>query len=210
MPASRATSRRRHAAIALLLGAAAWGGCSVEKHYELLSLFFDGVPDPNAVVDDGGSRGPRDRGGAGGPVTVASAHAGWAERRCTDCHVPQRRDTVFLSLGVGEPEQDVCMKCHAAVIDAPRFVHGPVAARFCLECHLPHESPLPHLLTEPAPALCLGCHALDTLMPIPEHGDAARSCLECHYGHGGDDRAFLRPAAPEPPAAENASDAGAG
>ncbi|MEI6568379.1 MAG: hypothetical protein WCR20_17000, partial [Verrucomicrobiota bacterium] len=36
-------------ALALLAGIGLWAGCASEKHYKLLSFFFDGVPSPGAT-----------------------------------------------------------------------------------------------------------------------------------------------------------------
>lgn len=178
-PASRAA---RLAVGAALCAVGAWSGCSVEKHYEVLSFFFDGVPDPNAPkMQDGALDGRTLR-----QSPTYSAHDPFIEERCSDCH--QSR------FNLGPQDSGICLDCHEnATTEQPRM-HGPVVAVACLWCHSPHESPYASLLKGPARQVCTTCHEqsmLDT-QRVPEHADAERSCLDCHYGHGGMSRYFLR------------------
>lgn len=184
------------AAVAVAL--AIWAGCTVTKdNYEVLSFFFDGVPDPNAPI-----------GAAGVPIRQSptySLHQPYAERKCVECH--GRR---FNVTAVGA---DICLTCHEGVTDALPRMHGPVAAGACLWCHAPHESPYAALLKGPERDVCGACHTPDMLSGsrIPEHGaDSEVGCLECHSAHGGTVRYFLhagaRDGAPEtdrlPPGAQ--------
>lgn len=184
--ANSARTRRRALVVtgswALALAGAVWTGCSVEKHYDLLSLFFDGVPNPNAlpVVAE-----------AGNPATMRQsptyvAHTPWLEQKCDACHMSrfERRSV----------SADVCLTCHEGVPDQYRMMHGPVALGACLWCHAGHESAFPALLKEKPRTVCVQCHepALLSDERVPEHADEEWSCLECHMGHGGEERLMLK------------------
>ncbi len=156
-----------------------WVGCSVEKNYDMLSLFFDGVPDPNAIdLRDGETirKSP-----------TFSIHEPYAEDSCLKCHP----DPSELQLSIDD--SSICMSCHEEVIKSYPQMHGAVVGMACLWCHNPHMSPFANLLREQAPALCTQCHDWNEPgTPIPaEHEDMERNCLECHSGHGGNDPAFL-------------------
>lgn len=161
----------------------AWSGCSIEKHYELLSFFFDGVPNPNALSvtgSAGGFESLRDS-------PTYSAHRPFLDEQCSECHTSQ-----FSTSGVSA---DVCMNCHDDVPTSLERMHGPVAAGACLWCHVPHESAFASLLKEKPRAVCGQCHEQGLLntSKVPAHADETRQCLECHYGHGGTSSYFLRP-----------------
>lgn len=188
--ANSARSRRRRLVVsgwwALAGGAAVWiagTGCSVEEHYELLSFFFDGVPNPNAlpVVSN-----------AGNPATMRQsptyvAHVPWIEQKCDACHSSRFERTAV--------ESSVCASCHGAVQDGHRYMHGPVALGACLWCHVGHESAYAALLKESPRIVCARCHdpAMLSVDRVPEHADEEVSCLRCHSGHGGDNRLMLKP-----------------
>lgn len=173
----------------LIGGLLIWTGCSVEKNYEVLSFFFDGVPEPNA-----GAVGERRPGAAGaGALPIVSAHEAYVERRCDECHRGAGQFGLVAE-GFGEIDAGVCMNCHGDVPREYPVMHGPVAAKECLWCHRAHESPYEHLLATPSPELCLDCHSFGVMSgpQIPEHMDLERSCLDCHLGHGGQTRWLLR------------------
>ncbi len=183
--------RRRSAALAgagcgltLVLAGTCWTGCSIEKNYEVLSFFFDGVPDPNA----------RKSALPGAPEFIDlkasptySAHKPFVEERCDDCHGGRFR--------LGRKDSSVCLKCHEKVPSSEERMHGPVAAGACLWCHTPHESAYAKLLKDVPRTLCSECHEPAELdvERVPAHADKAQNCLECHFGHGGTQRFFLRP-----------------
>ena len=191
------TGRERPAGAAALAIAAVlvWGGCSVEKHYKVLSFFFDGVPEPSSVGvgDRAGDDGARSR---TVPAVLVSWHRAYVERRCSVCH-GDKTSFGFTTTGFTDLDSSACIRCHDDAMDEA-FLHGPVAAGACTACHEPHESRYPRLLVAVSPSLCLQCHASELeLEPItPGHEDPAQDCLECHLAHGGDDRYFLRRAPP--------------
>lgn len=165
------------AALATALGV--WAGCTVTKsNYEILSFFFDGVPDPNAPPGAGGR-----------PIRESptySVHPPFAERNCVDCHARRFNMTSV--------DASVCLKCHEGITEALPHMHGPVVAMACLWCHSPHESPYAALLKGPDREVCGACHTPQMLggTDVPEHGaDSDVACLECHSGHGGTARYFL-------------------
>lgn len=167
--------------------AAAWSGCSVKKHYRLLSFFFDGVPDPNAPrmsVLPGSSVPGNLR-----DSPTYSVHPPFAEEKCGDCHVSR--------FAIEAMDASVCLKCHPGAAKEYPHMHGPVAATACLWCHAPHESAYSHLFKGEARRVCTECHDSSLLSTdrVPAHADPARDCLGCHGGHGGMDRFFLKPGA---------------
>jgi len=164
---------------------AVWIGCSVEKHYELLSFFFDGVPDPNAPDDLF-----RDRSGRLRRPSVM--HPPFKEGACEKCHVGAGTFGLTFS-GYSDVKAQVCFKCHDTLLDAYPLLHGPVAAGGCLWCHEAHLSQYAHLLKTTTPELCMDCHGF-SLRATPDgpHEDLERDCLDCHLAHGGRTRFFLR------------------
>ncbi len=173
--------------VSLLLGLT---GCDPEKHYETLSFFFDGVPDPNAPVED-----LSDTPGAQARRRLAiklKFHPPYAEEKCNACHLSHEPAALM-------PDASVCLTCHAQVPEQFQMMHGPVAAGSCLTCHNPHQSTDNYLLRRPARQMCASCHEPpDTLEPLPPaHLDPEQSCINCHHGHGGDNPYFLREPGPE-------------
>ncbi|MCP3902443.1 MAG: hypothetical protein GY715_02310 [Planctomycetes bacterium] len=171
---------------AMLPGLAAlWLGCSVEKHYELLSFFFDGVPDPNApegLAPDSSGR----------PRRPSVTHPPFKEGACTTCHVGAGTFGLTFS-GYSSVDADVCFECHEGVLDEHPLLHGPVAIGGCILCHEPHVSRYEHLLTAPTPRLCIDCHGTSMRSEAGgPHEDLERDCLDCHDAHGGRTRYFLR------------------
>lgn len=159
-----------------------WAGCSVEKHYDLLSFFFDGVPNPHALPILASS---------GDPAAIRlsktyTAHEPFVKQDCSACH-GARFDMKAV-------EANVCSKCHEGAQDAYPFMHGPVALGACLWCHAAHESAYPALLKSDARTVCVQCHvpALLSTDRVPQHADKSVSCLECHVGHGSDARWLLK------------------
>jgi predicted CXXCH cytochrome family protein len=158
-------------------------GCSVEKHHELLSVFFDGVPDPHAVQTDLLAAAD------GGP-TMVSAHSAYLERRCEVCHGGGTKFS-FSAVGFDQLNEETCLTCHEDVVGEHPHMHGPVAAQVCMACHVPHFSRHVKLLSAGSPELCLDCHTLQEPRS-PAHEDLTRDCLTCHHGHGGQDPYMLR------------------
>ncbi|MBZ0171108.1 MAG: hypothetical protein K8E66_01885 [Phycisphaerales bacterium] len=159
-----------------------WAGCSVEKNYELLSFFFDGVPNPNAlpIMASSGDRV------AMRSSPTYTAHTPYLNGQCAECH--------GQGFTMGGVDAGVCLTCHEGVQSAYRHMHGPVAFGACLLCHVPHESAHAALLKSDSRAVCTQCHgeAMLSIDKAPEHKDETVSCLACHYGHGDSERFMLR------------------
>ena len=163
-------------------------GCTdPQKRYQVLSFFFDGVPDPNAPKKQSSKHG------ASGGRTVV--HKPFADNLCNSCH--QNSTDIFARAQVRE---DVCLNCHSNVPTQYAVMHGPVVNNACQMCHSPHSSALPHLLKQPAPALCAQCHDADAMLVMHKRQpiDPKQSCIDCHSGHGGSNHQLLlaTPAAP--------------
>jgi predicted CXXCH cytochrome family protein len=175
--------------LGLVLGAIVWSGCSPEKNYEVLSFFFDGVPDPNAPVLATAT------GAALRRSPTYSIHKPFQEERCAECHGSR--------FNLGPEDSGICLKCHEEITSQQPMMHGPVVAGACLWCHAAHESAFEWLLKGEPRQVCTDCHDQDLLGigRVPAHADETRGCLECHFGHGGTRRYFLREAVePVPPA----------
>ncbi len=189
MIAHRANSRRRTTSLlvvaALGLSGSIWAGCSIEKHYDMLSFFFDGVPDPNAPVAVSGvfARDPR---------ADYIVHEPFAEGACQNCH------TDFSDLTAIRNDSGVCLQCHATTPNEHAYMHAPVVTTTCLWCHNPHQSPHAYLLRAEPAEVCGRCHTTRVLGPAHRGQPAASfaSCLDCHAGHGGPQPLFLLPNAP--------------
>jgi len=173
---------RRHATRpAVGIGAAMcilmwWGGCSVEKNYELLSKFFDGVPDPNA---------PKlDRFAIAQSATYTE-HKPYTDEACLECH------TNPSDMVLAKDDSSMCTACHSDVTAQYAYMHGAVTGNACLMCHNPHLSALPNLLRDDGPGMCNQCHELDPDTLIPSHSTNNLNCIDCHSGHGGDTPYFI-------------------
>jgi predicted CXXCH cytochrome family protein len=157
-------------------------GCSVEKHYRILSFFFDGVPDPALIA---ASRSELEAVRAAGGTIYT--HEPYGQAQCASCHRGPRGRMKT------EVTSELCLDCHAGVDDEHRYMHGPVVVKACLWCHAPHEATVKPLLRASGNTLCRQCHtaASSPASVHPAHADPDRACLDCHSGHGGPDRYFL-------------------
>lgn len=192
-PIPNRTSGRRGGVVALaitaallLLATSQWMGCSPERHYKTLSFFFDGVPDPNAppsLVNG------EETDATGAPIPRAFLHKPFAENRCDACHATASGRFEDFD----KADDSSCAQCHPNVQTQFAVMHGPVAIGGCSFCHVPHESSIPALLVDAAPAVCMTCHDRELLPVDPPDHQTDRSCLDCHVGHGSDHRGLLRP-----------------
>jgi predicted CXXCH cytochrome family protein len=184
----------------LLVASIIWPGCSAEKHYKVLSFFFDGVPTPQerAAAAAGGVVVGQ---GASGEPLVLFTHEPFATENCAACHVGGV-STLYQPVGI-TVSATVCLKCHEQATRSYPVMHGPVAAVECLWCHAPHQADNKELLRLSSPEVCLQCHTRELLSPNPpEHMVPQSMCLDCHVGHGSEQRGLLRAgrnAAPEAP-----------
>jgi predicted CXXCH cytochrome family protein len=175
-------------ALGVVVSSTMWTGCSPQKHYKLLSFFFDGVPDPSQAGVGAGRRGQP----IGGQPMLVFTHKPFAEEKCDVCH-KGGVNTLFRPL----PQSisaNICITCHKETDQKYPIMHGPVANIECLWCHAPHEANFKHLLKYNSPEVCLQCHTPELLSPEPpEHMNPSIDCLQCHSGHGGQEHGLLKP-----------------
>ncbi len=163
-----------------------WGACSIERNYDVLTMFFDGVPNPNALPSLASTGDPVEMRRS---LTYVS-HSPYREERCTECHGEM--------FEVASVTADVCLKCHDQEVARYDFMHAPVRMTACLWCHVPHESAFASLLKAPPGEVCAQCHEADQLLTenVPEHALADSNCTTCHSGHGGATQYMLHDEAP--------------
>lgn len=158
-------------------------GCEPMTRYRTLSLFFDGVPNPEEE-EALQARNAQ----AGGRVKQAAAtyrmHGPYAARLCSACH---QAGTNALVL----PIEQLCFKCHLLQFDK-KYVHGPVAAGGCKTCHDPHGSSYPFLLVSEARIFCFKCHSEKDIARNEVHKGVTEQCTVCHDAHTSDAVYLLR------------------
>lgn len=169
-----------------------------QTKYEWLTLFFDGVPDPNAPDPLEQANTDQAGGSEGGqfsaqPVSSLTIHEPFRERECQSCHESAFSQNLLVA------RNELCFTCHFEEGIRETLTHAPVLSGDCWVCHDPHQSETEFLLTREEPELCLQCHdGLDLDMP-PGHGlpeIQKYSCTECHHPHGNNRDAYLRPRSP--------------
>ncbi|MEO8197111.1 MAG: cytochrome c3 family protein [Thermoanaerobaculia bacterium] len=164
-------------------------GCSTAKHHRVLSFFFDGVPEPGAVVV---SAAPAVQASVGRKLVQTGEHGPYAAKLCDSCHDSKAASALVV------PAEELCLRCHQFGA-AKAYVHGPLASGGCLVCHDPHQSPNRYLLVSASDGFCLDCHDRAALSTIGEaggpngHGGEAANCTDCHEAHMSDRKYLLRP-----------------
>jgi predicted CXXCH cytochrome family protein len=168
-----------------------------QNKYEWLSLFFDGVPDPNApeLQNPNAQATPDsvDVQVATQPLSTWTIHEPYAKRECQSCH------TTTFSQNLTVAREELCFTCHFEGGMRQTLTHAPVLSGDCTVCHNPHKSESDHLLAVDEPALCLQCHdgvhvELPLAHELPEFNKY--SCTDCHDPHGNNQKGYLRPKQP--------------
>ena len=82
---------------------------------------------------------------------------------------------------------DLCLECHLTVQETMKlpYVHTPLKAGNCSDCHNPHTSAHGQLLAAEAGEICSNCHG-DVVPDDPRSVHAAiieSSCITCHDPH---------------------------
>src|SRR5574337_1680249 len=146
-------------------------GCNARSRYEILSMFFDGVPPPKAADVESAA------GGATAPAEIAQAkprdHGPYAARLCTACHESAATNALVA------PREQLCFRCHEIKLDK-KYVHGPLASGGRLACHDPHGSRYRYMLIAESGTFCLHCHDRETVARNPAHAGVAGQCTNCH------------------------------
>lgn len=211
-----------------VVAAMALAACSAARRYEVLSFFFDGVPDPSAPAPTQHTAEPvvrqRTVRPEAAPAVVLHQHVPYAQRQCDSCHLSggdQGKARGAFSINsmsaLKMPVEKLCASCHEPKPLAHQ--HAPALLGDCVRCHDPHASRYDHLVKKARTAeLCAVCHTPDTMPTGAAHaGSGDRDCASCHDPHGSDTRHLLRsgidpqlpaaataPTAPQgPPAATN-------
>jgi predicted CXXCH cytochrome family protein len=164
---------RRAVVAGLAVVAAMVTGCNASSRYEILSLFFDGVPPPVKPTPPESSTGmPAE---SEQPRKVAyGAHGPYAARLCNACHVTGAGNALIL------PRDQLCFHCHEFKLDK-RYIHGPLASGGCLACHDPHGSQYRYFLVSESDSFCSRCH--ESLARVGVHAGVAEQCTSCHDAH---------------------------
>lgn len=180
--------------------------CSTAENYELLSFFFDGVPDPLAdkvaLHPDDSFVGPRlpdaTEEQASQQAPRGTVHQPYADRACEECHVigsrgKNKRRGMMQGLPRMRAARDkLCFVCHEV---APRkWAHAPAVAGACTLCHTAHKSLHPSLLLRAdQKEICGQCHEGETFPSAARHAEfGVRICSDCHDPHAADGPFFLR------------------
>jgi predicted CXXCH cytochrome family protein len=156
-------------------------GCEAKTRYQVLSFFFEDVPQPGSQQSEKSDKGPSN--GSGGVNTHASTHGPYGAKMCMACH---DSNTNALLL----PKVKLCLMCHE--LQTGRRQHGPVASGGCLVCHDPHRSSNEYLLISAAGEFCMYCHDAKEIFSHEVHRGNTVSCTTCHSPHGSDKDFFLR------------------
>jgi predicted CXXCH cytochrome family protein len=114
-----------------------------------------------------------------GPVAVGG---------CSDCHFSHESPYPNHTT---KAVPALCLDCHSTVewlaqgpARADLYVHSPVAAGKCPQCHDPHGGTRRYFLKAEAKELCLTCHEAARYGSGVVHGPAAvGDCLKCHTPH---------------------------
>jgi predicted CXXCH cytochrome family protein len=201
---------------AVIILCASMMGCDPAVRHKVLTTFFDGVP-PRETADPEGVRESAELPAAEKkeelkpavaetlPVIEIHEHPPYAMKMCDSCHEVGTIGPGGAPMGFSlvEERTKLCFMCHDGMSweelqKSARWVHGPVQAGACIECHHPHESRYPHVLREPEEKLCVRCHDRFSKKNIQKtfawvHGPVqAGACLECHQPHASEQRYFLR------------------
>jgi len=187
----RRDSGRVGVMLALVLGPVLLAvGCNEQKHYRMLSFFFDGVPVPEHMREE---LGLTEGGGAGRTrmlveQTPVFYHEPYQTRECFGCH---DRDQAFEAITT---DSRSCQGCHESYFQIlpGDWVHGPVAMGMCGHCHQPHKSEHQGLLTAAQPDICFQCHEQDLVKADVFHSRLEDlTCSRCHDPHAAGNRRLL-------------------
>lgn len=164
--------------------------CSPKISHNVLSFFFDGLPDPIVSsditpIDTLNNNDTQTKISTLGIPSRPSLffHYPYQEKECMSCHDENSIGNLTM------PEPDLCYMCHEDFNNEFKFLHGPVSAGYCTLCHEPHMSETEKLLVKPGQDLCIFCHNSKNILnnePPTETEDS--DCINCHNPHGGNEK----------------------
>lgn len=169
-------------------------GCS----RKVLTVFFDGVPNPNDSLNMPAPISSKQLANLPDSVRTAenstqvaashrSVHPPYLLKKCSLCHDPNAKIKLLL------PQPALCNLCHDDFKVVYAYQHEPSGTGSCSTCHNPHTSENEKLLLKTGQQMCLTCHISTDVFQQKAHRDIqARGCTECHNPHGGNSRYFLR------------------
>lgn len=165
--------------------------CSVQDHYRTLSIFFDGVPNPDRIdqtaIDSATIIIDSTTIFAQNTIPKLNIHHPYLEKECAACHNQGRMGTL------NESEPGLCFQCHSNLDIRYNSEHGPAAGGFCTECHNPHKSTEETLLLRKREELCFSCHEEKQVKESLFHNISDETaCLACHSPHGSDNHSLLK------------------
>lgn len=162
--------------------------CSPKSNYDVLSVFFDGVPNPyvadSIAKADSVKQAEEVFNLASKPAKPEFIfHLPYLEKDCASCHDQNVMGRLI------SPMPGLCYQCHENFLDQYKILHGPVEAGYCTECHNPHMQKNENLLIRKGQELCLHCHTAADIFRSETHIDIEdTNCTDCHNPHGGDDK----------------------
>ena len=170
-----------------------FGSCSPRIKHNVLTFFFDGVAARDTIKTDSAIKNINDTNVKEiiSPVAVIenadfTLHYPYKEKEGYSCHDENSKSELIL------PQPDLCYTCHDDFANKFKYVHGPVSAGYCTQCHNAHMSKEKKLLIRAGQQLCLYCHESGSVFKSDTHKDIADSdCTLCHNPHGGEDRFIL-------------------
>ena len=174
--------------IPLVLVILSWG-CAPKT----LSIFFDGVPNPDdsvSLFNDQEEYLAKQENSYEEPVKEVKTpyffHLPYQEKECASCHDPNVMGKLV------EPLPGLCFQCHDNFNTLYTIQHAPVEAGECLSCHNPHMAESKHLLKTAGQQMCFECHDAGQALNTEYHSEIGDvNCTECHNPHGGQERFML-------------------
>ncbi len=173
--------------------------CFAGSRYEVLSFFFDGVPDPAAVqirekaqtdslmkISQVMQEDLKNLPGKTIEKNTTSFHLPYQQKKCKSCHLS------MFSNKLPKPAEELCYDCHPEFSRFPGYTHGPVAVGGCIFCHGAHTTPNPSLLLQKDDDVCLFCHEHAGVIKTGEHRLVyGTGCIRCHNPHYSEDSKFF-------------------
>ena len=161
--------------------------CTPEKKFQVLSIFFDGVPDPNKKTEVTTVATSDTAGLAVKNVEPDSyVHKPYDEDKCESCHERGFSNSLI------KPQPELCYTCHEDFRTKYQTLHAPVSSGYCTACHHQHMAKNKKLLIRESQNICLFCHENKQVFKNKLHSKIGdQNCIECHSPHGGDNRGLL-------------------